>query len=117
MDLERNQAKVGYSKMEKVIFWTENVENHLPYRGGMYVRSDLGKTLKKWTDKGLKIVGIAIDGSMEVEFILDDIDLRNDEYLLKIRQEEERLGKIGAELMKNYEAHQEIHKQMWEEEE
>ena len=74
--------------MDKTVFWSQDADFDKEFKGGMYVRSDLGKTLKKWTDKGLKIVGIAIDDSMEVEFILDDIDLRNDEYLLKMREEE-----------------------------
>ena len=37
----------------------------------MYVRSDLGKSFTKWKDS-VKIVGIAIDDSNEVEFIVDE---------------------------------------------
>jgi len=57
--------------MNQKIFWSDDALQHNPYRGGMYVRSDLGSTFKKWTDKGIKIVGIAIDDSNEVEFIVE----------------------------------------------
>ena len=50
--------------MNQKIFWSDDALQHNPYRGGMYVRSDLGSTFKKWTDKGIKIVGIAIDLSL-----------------------------------------------------
>lgn len=56
----------------KQVFWHSNVKHDKPYRGGMYVRSDLGESWAKWTNKGLKIVGIVIDDSMNVEFIVDE---------------------------------------------
>tara|TARA_B100000927_G_scaffold206131_1_gene167317 strand:+ start:4208 stop:4393 length:186 start_codon:yes stop_codon:yes gene_type:complete len=57
--------------MEKIIYWSDDAVQNNPYKGGMFVRTDLGKTLAKWTSRGLKVVGIAIDDSMEVEFILE----------------------------------------------
>ena len=41
--------------MSKNIFWSDEAKLEEPYKGGMYVRSDLGKSLKKWTDAGIKI--------------------------------------------------------------
>jgi hypothetical protein len=57
--------------MSQTVFWSNEAEDGEGY-GGMFVRSDLGKTFTKWTDKGLQIVGIVIDDSNEVEFILRD---------------------------------------------
>tara|TARA_B100001559_G_C16249605_1_gene506328 strand:- start:360 stop:545 length:186 start_codon:yes stop_codon:yes gene_type:complete len=52
-------------------FWSDDaVQNH-PYKGGMYVRSDLGKAFTEWTKRGISIVGVVIDDSNEVEFIIE----------------------------------------------
>ncbi len=56
--------------MSKNIFWSDEAKLEEPYKGGMYVRSDLGQSFKKWTDAGIKIVGISVDDSREVEFII-----------------------------------------------
>ena len=58
--------------MERIIYWSDDAVQNKPYKGGMFVRTDLGESLARWTNKGLKVVGIAIDDSMEVEFILEE---------------------------------------------
>jgi len=57
--------------MDKVIFWNQDADFEKEFKGGMYVRSDLGKSFAKWKNS-VKIVGIAIDDSNEVEFIVDE---------------------------------------------
>ena len=53
-------------------FWSDDAREFKSYKGGMYVRTDLGKTFTKWTDKGVKIVGIVIEDSNEAEFIFEE---------------------------------------------
>lgn len=53
-------------------FWSDDAREFKSYKGGMYVRSDLGKTFTKWIDKGVKIVGVVISDSNEVEFIFEE---------------------------------------------
>ena len=57
--------------MDKTVFWSQDADFDKEFKGGMYVRSDLGKSFAKWKDN-VKIVGIAIDDSNEVEFIVDE---------------------------------------------
>ena len=57
--------------MDKQEFWSQDADFDKEFKGGMYVRSDLGKSFTKWKDS-VKIVGIAIDDSNEVEFIVDE---------------------------------------------
>ncbi len=57
--------------MDKIVFWSQDADFDKEFKGGMYVRSDLGKSFAKWQDS-VKIVGIAIDDSNEVEFIVDE---------------------------------------------
>ena len=59
------------------IYWANeiaNVEHDVTkiYTGGMYVRSDIGKTINKCADK-VKVVGMVIDDSFNVELIVEDI--------------------------------------------
>ena len=51
--------------MDKQVFWSQDADFDKEFKGGMYVRSDLGKSFAKWKDN-VKIVGIAIDDSNEV---------------------------------------------------
>ena len=48
--------------MDKTVFWSQDADFDKEFKGGMYVRSDLGKSFAKWKDN-VKIVGIAIDDS------------------------------------------------------
>ena len=52
--------------MDKQVFWSQDADFDKEFKGGMYVRSDLGKSFAKWKDS-VKIVGIVIDDSNEVE--------------------------------------------------
>ena len=36
--------------MDKVVFWNQDADFEKEFKGGMYVRSDLGKSFAKWKD-------------------------------------------------------------------
>ena len=61
---------------EQRIYWANEIANvthnvNKIYTGGMYVRSDIGKSLAKWKDK-VNVVGIVIDDSWNVELIVEE---------------------------------------------
>ena len=64
------RTKGGFS-MSKT-FSSDDAREFKSYKGGMYVRTDLGKTFTKWIEKGVNIVGVVIDDSNEVEFIFEE---------------------------------------------
>ena len=53
-------------------FWSDDAREFKSYKGGMYVRSDLGKIYTKWIEKGVNVVGVVISDSNEVEFIFEE---------------------------------------------
>ena len=53
-------------------FWSDDAREFKSYKGGMFVRTDLGETFTKWTERGINIVGGVIGDSNEVEFIFEE---------------------------------------------
>ena len=54
---------------EKQIFWLDGWEGRA--KGGYYIRNNLKEFFSKLKEKGMKPVGIAYDGSYNLEIIVE----------------------------------------------
>ncbi len=54
---------------EKQIFWLDGWDGKA--RGGLYFRSDLSKLIEKAEGAGAKAVGIVVDGTWNIELLMD----------------------------------------------
>ena len=61
--------------MKKEIYWAEDWEGKA--KGGLYFRCDLFKWIKKVEESGMKVVGIAVDDSWDLELIVEAEVIKN----------------------------------------
>jgi hypothetical protein len=59
----------------KKIYWIEDWEGKA--KGGLYFRCDLFKWVQKAEESGMKVVGIAIDESWDMELIVEAEVVKN----------------------------------------
>ena len=71
--MEKTNKTISVRK--KKLFWLDEFSGEA--KGGLYFRCDLFKRVKKVEESGMKVVGIAIDDSWDIELIIEGGVIKN----------------------------------------